>query len=209
MEAADAYREYISLKDSVTNAAFYNDLANLRARHDVDKLELANKKMELEAAHSRTKLLVMGGGLVLLLLVCCSLGYISYSRHKYGLQLKQAKDKAEEADRLKSAFLANMNHEIRTPLNAIVGFSQVLVDEEDRETRLEFSNIIQSNNELLQRLIGDVLDLSKIESNSMPLIYKELDIGLLMKEIYSMILLRMPSGIGVATERLRGLGDGG
>ena len=83
--------EYISLKDSVTNAAFYNDLANLRARHDVDKLELANKKMELEAAHSRTKLLVMGGGLVLLLLVCCSLGYISYSRHKYGLQLKQAK----------------------------------------------------------------------------------------------------------------------
>lgn len=62
MEAADAYREYISLKDSVTNAAFYNDLANLRARHDVDKLELANKKMELEAAHSRTKLLVMGGG---------------------------------------------------------------------------------------------------------------------------------------------------
>ena len=191
MEAADAYREYISLKDSVTNAAFYNDLANLRARHDVDKLELANKKMELEAAHSRTKLLVMGGGLVLLLLVCCSLGYISYSRHKYGLQLKQAKDKAEEADRLKSAFLANMNHEIRTPLNAIVGFSQVLVDEEDRE----FSNIIQSNNELLQRLIGDVLDLSKIESNSMPLIYKELDIGLLMKEIYSMILLRMPSGI--------------
>ena len=195
MEAADAYREYISLKDSVTNAAFYNDLANLRARHDVDKLELANKKMELEAAHSRTKLLVMGGGLVLLLLVCSSLGYISYSRHKYGLQLKQAKDKAEEADRLKSAFLANMNHEIRTPLNAIVGFSQVLVDEEDRETRLEFSNIIQSNNELLQRLIGDVLDLSKIESNSMPLIYKELDIGLLMKEIYSMILLRMPSGI--------------
>ena len=195
MEAADAYREYISLKDSVTNAAFYNDLANLRARHDVDKLELANKKMELEAAHSRTKLLVMGGGLVLLLLVCCSLGYISYSRHKYGLQLKQAKDKAEEADRLKSAFLANMNHEIRTPLNAIVGFSQVLVDEEDRETRQEFADIIQNNNELLQRLIADVLDLSKIESNSMPLIYKDQDIPTLMKEIYSMILLRMHEGV--------------
>ena len=195
MEAADAYREYISLKDSVTNAAFYNDLANLRARHDVDKLELANKKMELEAAHSRTNLLVMGGGLVLLLLVCCSLGYISYSRHKYGLQLKQAKDKAEEADRLKSAFLANMNHEIRTPLNAIVGFSQVLVDEEDRETRQEFADIIQNNNELLQRLIADVLDLSKIESNSMPLIYKDQDIPTLMKEIYSMILLRMHEGV--------------
>ena len=95
------------------------------------------------------------------MIICCFLGYISYSRHRYGLRLERAKEKAEEADRLKSAFLANMNHEIRTPLNAIVGFSQVLVDEEDRETRLEFSNIIQSNNELLQRLIGDVLDLSR------------------------------------------------
>ena len=96
---------------------------------------------------------------------------------------------------MKSAFLANMNHEIRTPLNAIVGFSQVLVDEEDKETRQEFADIIQNNNELLQRLIGDVLDLSKIESNTMSLIYKELNIPSLMKEIYNVILLRMPDGV--------------
>ena len=55
--------------------------------------------------------------------------------------------------------------------------------------------IIQNNNELLQRLIADVLDLSKIESNSMPLIYKDQDIPTLMKEIYSMILLRMHEGV--------------
>ena len=195
MEAAKTYREYIAMKDSVTNAKFYKDLADLRTRHDIDKLELANKKMELEAAHSRTKLLVMGGGLSLLLLLCCFLGYISYSRHKYGLQLEKARDKAEEADRLKSAFLANMNHEIRTPLNAIVGFSQVLVDEEDKETRQEFADIIQNNNELLQRLIGDVLDLSKIESNTISFIYREQDIPSLMKEIYNVILLRMPDGV--------------
>ena len=195
MEAAKTYREYIAMKDSVTNAKFYKDLADLRTRHDIDKLELANKKMELEAAHSHTKLLVMGGGLSLLLLLCCFLGYISYSRHKYGLQLEKARDKAEEADRLKSAFLANMNHEIRTPLNAIVGFSQVLVDEEDKETRQEFADIIQNNNELLQRLIGDVLDLSKIESNTISFIYREQDIPSLMKEIYNVILLRMPDGV--------------
>lgn len=195
IKSAKTYQIYTHLKDSLMSAEFYADLAMLRNQHDVDKLELANKKMELDASHLRANLLTMGGGLAILMIICCFLGYISYSRHRYGLRLERAKEKAEEADRLKSAFLANMNHEIRTPLNAIVGFSQVLVDEEDRETRLEFSNIIQSNNELLQRLIGDVLDLSKIESNSMPLIYKELDIGLLMKEIYSMILLRMPSGI--------------
>ena len=195
VKSAKTYQIYTHLKDSLMSAEFYADLAMLRNQHDVDKLELANKKMELDASHLRANLLTMGGGLAILMIICCFLGYISYTRHRYGLRLERAKEKAEEADRLKSAFLANMNHERRTPLNAIVGFSQVLVDEEDRETRLEFSNIIQSNNELLQRLIGDVLDLSKIESNSMPLIYKELDIGLLMKEIYSMILLRMPSGI--------------
>ena len=195
VKSAKTYQIYTHLKDSLMSAEFYADLAMLRNQHDVDKLELANKKMELDASHLRANLLTMGGGLAILMIICCFLGYISYSRHRYGLRLERAKEKAEEADRLKSAFLANMNHEIRTPLNAIVGFSQVLVDEEDRETRLEFSNIIQSNNELLQRLIGDVLDLSKIESNSMPLMYKELDIRLLMKEIYSMILLRMPSGI--------------
>lgn len=96
---------------------------------------------------------------------------------------------------MKSAFLANMNHEIRTPLNAIVGFSQVLVDEEDKETRQEFADIIQNNNELLQRLIGDVLDLSKIESNTISFIYREQDIPSLMKEIYNVILLRMPDGV--------------
>ena len=81
-----------------------------------------------------------------MMIICCFLGYISYSRHRYGLRLERAKEKAEEADRLKSAFLANMNHEIRTPLNAIVGFSQVLVDEDDAEVRLEYLKIIQRLN---------------------------------------------------------------
>lgn len=195
MEAARTYNMYIGLKDSVSSAKFYADLAKLRTRHEVDRLELANKKMELDATNTRVKLLIMGGGISLLVLVCCFLGYISYSRHRYGLQLEKAKEKAEESDRLKSSFLANMNHEIRTPLNAIVGFSQVLVDEEDKDTRQEFADIIQSNNELLQRLIGDVLDLSKIESNTMALIYKTQDIPSLMKEIYSVISLRMPDGV--------------
>lgn len=77
----------------------------MRTRHEVDRLELANKKMELDATNTRVKLLIMGGGISLLVLVCCFLGYISYSRHQYGLQLEKAKEKAEEADRLKPLFL--------------------------------------------------------------------------------------------------------
>lgn len=192
MEAATLYRELTLLKDSIMREQYYQQLAKLRTRYDIDKMELKNKEMELEAIRTRNQLWIMSGGIVLLIVFCGLLFYIAYSRHKYGLQLKAAKEKAEEADRLKSAFLANMNHEIRTPLNAIVGFSQVLVEEEDKQTRQELAEIIQNNNELLQRLIIDVLDISKIESNSMSLRYASQNVPSLMKEIYNIILLKMP-----------------
>ncbi|RDU48155.1 sensor histidine kinase [Parabacteroides acidifaciens] len=161
----------------------------------MDKLELKNKQMELDVSKAHSQMMMMGGGLILLLLVCGTLGFITYSRHKYSKQMQLAKEKAEEADNMKSAFLANMNHEIRTPLNAIVGFSQVLVDEDEAEVRQEYLKIIQSNNELLQRLINDVLDLSKIESNTMTLSYFNVYLPEMMDEIYRSTLLRMPEGI--------------
>jgi signal transduction histidine kinase len=90
------------------------------------------------------------------------------------ITLKRAKDtairekeKAEAADRLKSAFLANMSHEIRTPLNAIVGFSSLMPVTEDAAERKEFQQIIETNNDLLLQLISDILDLSKIEAGTM------------------------------------------
>lgn len=79
-------------------------------------------------------------------------------------KLIEAKEKAEESDRLKSAFLANMSHEIRTPLNAIVGFSSLMVDTEDMEERRQYMDIVEENNDLLLQLISDILDLSKIEA---------------------------------------------
>lgn len=194
-KSSDIYLTYMHLKDSVSSETFYADLAKLKMQHDVDKLELKNKQMELTAAEAHSQLLMMGSGLILLILVCCTLGFIAYSRHQWGVQLRTAKEKAEEADRLKSAFLANMNHEIRTPLNAIVGFSQILIDEEDLDARKQYFDIIQSNNELLQRLICDVLDLSKIESNTMSLNYSSIDLSSLMNEIYNMTLLRMPANV--------------
>ena len=82
-------------------------------------------------------------------------------------ELRIAKDKAEHLDRLKSAFLANMSHEIRTPLNSIVGFAGLLVEAEDQEERQEYFNIMQENTELLLQLISDILDLSKIEAETL------------------------------------------
>ena len=83
--------------------------------------------------------------------------------------LIEAKERAEESNKLKSAFLANMSHEIRTPLNAIVGFSGILAstEEEDEEAKQEYMHIIEDNNNLLLQLISDILDLSKIEAGTL------------------------------------------
>jgi|BioPla2DNA2_1021312.scaffolds.fasta_scaffold11340_2 CheY-like chemotaxis protein/nitrogen-specific signal transduction histidine kinase/PAS domain-containing protein len=102
---------------------------------------------------------------------------------RYANELKKAKEKAEESDRLKSAFLSNMSHEIRTPLNAIVGFSAIMADIDDRDERKKFYNIVESSNKRLLALIDEVLDLSKIESGTLEFNYTPVKVNDLCKEI--------------------------
>ena len=111
-------------------------------------------------------------------------------RKKMEEDLITAKEKAEESNRLKSAFLANMSHEIRTPLNAIVGFSSILADAEEPEEKEEYINIIENNNTLLLQLVGDILELSKIESGTLEFVFSDLDLNALFKEIEESAQLR-------------------
>jgi len=114
--------------------------------------------------------------------------------------LVQAKVKAEEANTLKSSFLANISHEIRTPLNAIVGFSSLLVSAERgiSEEKQEYINIIENNNTLLLQLISDVLDLSKIEAGTMEFDYAPVDVHGLFIELEDTFRLRnKKSGIRI------------
>lgn len=104
---------------------------------------------------------------------------------KINLELEHAKAKADESNQLKSAFLANMSHEIRTPLNAIVGFSELMHTSEDQEDKNEYMKIINTNSELLLRLIGDILDLSKIESGAVDLRLETFDLSVLFEETFT------------------------
>ena len=110
------------------------------------------------------------------------------TRKHVELELIQAKEKAEESDRLKSAFLANMSHEIRTPLNAIVGFSSLLVDADDVELRQSYMALVEENNGLLLNLISDILDISKIEAGTIEISMTSVDIFRLCQEVIANFL---------------------
>ena len=110
-------------------------------------------------------------------------------------QLKLAKEKAEQSDKLKSAFLANMSHEIRTPLNAIVGFSELLHTANSEEESSEYWKIISTNNDLLLTLIGDILDLSKIEAGYVDLVNDNFNIAQLYEELTALYSQKMNKGV--------------
>ena len=105
------------------------------------------------------------------------------TRKQVELELIQAKEKAEESDRLKSAFLANMSHEIRTPLNAIVGFSSLLAETDEAELRHVYMSLVQENNELLIIPLFDIMDLSKIEAGMIDLVMGRVDVPQLCREV--------------------------
>lgn len=116
------------------------------------------------------------------------------------LKLIEARDKAEAADRLKSAFLANMSHEIRTPLNAIVGFSSMLVESEDKTEKQEYQSIIEENNDLLLQLISDILDLSKIEAGTFDFVTGKIDVNQMCNEIINSLQIKVPPQVELRFE---------
>lgn len=111
--------------------------------------------------------------------------------------LRTAKNKAEQSDQLKSAFLSNMSHEIRTPLNAIVGFSNLLSGEEpiDNEESKEYAALISKNCDYLLTLVSDVLDLSRIETGTMEYSFSEFSVREILKDIYHNHIDHIPESI--------------
>jgi len=123
------------------------------------------------------------GVIIILLLVIIVL--IATSKNKRLKTLQHLNEVAEESKLLKNAFIANMTHEIRTPLNALVGFTTMLaeVDDLDKETRMACAKEINENKDTLLQLVNDLLDYSKIESNTLEYKEEEVDVNVLIEEI--------------------------
>ncbi len=110
-------------------------------------------------------------------------------------ELREAKDRAEESNRLKTAFLANMSHEIRTPLNSIVGFSDVLASgDATQEEQENYFEIIRTNSDLLLRLINDILDISRLEAGKVNLTWEVCDVIQVCNQVVSSVSMSRRSG---------------
>lgn len=125
----------------------------------------------------------------------------NFKEHEEELIL--ARDLAAKTE-LKQSFLANMSHEIRTPLNAIVGFSNILVTEDDieEEEKRDFISAINTNCELLLKLINDILEISRIESGNMSFSLAPCSVNKLVEDVYQMNSLAVPPSITFIKETL-------
>lgn len=183
-EANEQYSLYIQLRDSLERRDAQVSLEEFATIMDVSRLNKENS--ELELAMSRHKLhttYVSLIGLGIFILVMCvftfklwrlnrRLRHSEFDLRRKNMALTEAdkiivkeKERAENASRMKSAFIQNMSHEIRTPLNSIVGFSQVLVEElRGQEGMKTYASVITENSNNLLKLVGDVLELSTLDT---------------------------------------------
>ena len=183
-EALVFYDQLLTFVEQINVKAFTRQLNQLRTLHDLNEQKIQEQRLvyqKEQLSQKQTQLtvsLVFFG--VLLLLFSFLLRYVYHVRKlKDDLQkergvlidttdkLRIAKEQAEESNRLKSAFVANISHEIRTPLNAIIGFSNLLINVETEEEKQEYIGIIESNNALLLKLINDIFDLAMIDAETL------------------------------------------
>lgn len=150
-------------------------VAQRRSKTHLDKIEA--QKNELQGAYQK------------LSEVISELENANAKLNDSNLSLLEAKKKAEESDKLKSAFLANVSHEIRTPLNSIVGFTSLLTEPGlDAEIRASYVDLVESNTESLLVLIDEIIDLSKIEAQQLSINKQQFSVDLLISELYQIFI---------------------
>lgn len=212
-EALLFYDETLAFNSKRNDEAFHRQINQLRTLHEINNKEARSRELNmnnLRMTHKQQQLIF----LLLIVVVLLVLSYVMsvYIRRtqrlknelkkekelllESGEKLKKEKIKADEASRMKSAFIANMSHEIRTPLNAIVGFSGLMLDETTiPEEKKEYTSIIKNNTELMLNLVADVLDLSRMETGDLSFTFKSYPLIECCRKALDSIRHRMPEGV--------------
>jgi signal transduction histidine kinase len=190
MEQERAANEHLK----VTNQQL--ELDKLRSAKDLEHLNSERQRIllqtELKDAKYHDRIVTITAVTALIILIGVFLTLMHHRKmlrriKKQNVMLKVARDQANSANNMKTAFIHNMSHEIRTPLNAIVGFSELLQYSEDPSERKEYMDVINANNKLLLHLMNDVLDLSRIEAGDVKLDLETFDAARVREEIYATV----------------------
>lgn len=161
-EALNCLRISSQYKDSLANKDMHRQLSELQVKYDLNKLSA--EKSQLEIKNKRILLISLSVILVIVVIVCLYLYHNLKKEKAMKKSLRILNRKAMESEKMKTAFINSICHEIRTPLNAIVGFSDLIFNQEiDEETRKEFPKEIQNNTEMLISLINSMLEVSNLD----------------------------------------------
>lgn len=200
--AYDRFMLYDVLQDSIVNEEATNLRQEMEVRYNVNQLELETARLE-----SRNRYIGLVSVCFILLFTVLwgihrHLSYKKIQRVQKKLivsnqEVLRQSEKAQESEKMKTAFINSMCHEIRTPLNSISGFSDLLLDESiDKELKTEFPELIQQNIEQLTRLINDLLEVSGLDSSDEELPMEEVDIySVCMEELGKLKMMGMKEGV--------------
>ena len=212
-EALVLYDKLYGMVSERNKETFFRQINQLRTLHELNGQEEQKHEMKVnnDRMEQKQHLLLFFTVVAFLLLILIYILFRYYQRarrlknellvEKQNLlesqnNLKCEKVKAEEASRMKSAFVANMSHEIRTPLNAIVGFSGLLVDESaDLEERGEYASVVHNNTEQLLNLVNGVLDLSRMETGDLNFKFGDYSLQECCQSALDSIRHRVPEGV--------------
>ncbi|GEM_PF-5528574 len=192
-EALKYYRDYKAVSDSLVNAESKKHISRIQRKYDFIKkqkeLESLKNEQKLEKQKFQRNILLLS---VLLLIIVIAFILNSYYSKKKSLRIIEEKNKelerarveAIKANQLKSAFLANMSHEIRTPMSAVIGFSELLENPDlTKKEQHELIESIQENSNRLLELINDIIDTSRVETESLSISKVKMDLSKTMNRL--------------------------
>lgn len=167
--ACSLYSQFISQNDSLSRQAEELRTSEYAVRFNLNKADLEKSEYKSRAEHYRLQLVLVLMAVALIIIIASAVIIISLRKMNARLHvandgLKKANEEMNRLNKVKTSFIENMSHEIRTPLNSIVGFSQVLHPATDEDK--QYVDIIQENSNYLLKIVGNVLDISDIETSN-------------------------------------------